>query len=59
MLRVCSPFHKESHKSEAQRREEEDADIVMAHTKQQRKLLPAGELAHGIAYSETIKTTWV
>lgn len=46
-------------KSDIQRRAEEDADIVDAHTKQQRKLIPAAELAHGISYSRIMETRWV
>ncbi|TIC27923.1 P-loop containing nucleoside triphosphate hydrolase protein [Wallemia mellicola] len=45
-------------KSDIQRRAEEDADIVDAHTKQQRKLIPAAELAHGISYSRIMETSW-
>ncbi|TIB97764.1 kinase-like protein [Wallemia mellicola] len=45
-------------KSDIKRRAEEDADIVDAHTKQQRKLIPAAELAHGISYSRIMETSW-
>ncbi|TIA84315.1 hypothetical protein E3P92_00005 [Wallemia ichthyophaga] len=55
---ITEKAEQDSHKSDAQRREEEDADIVSAHAKQQRKLLSAGELAHGVSYSKRLETTW-
>jgi ATP-dependent RNA helicase DDX41 len=48
----------DAQKSEAQRKAEEDAEILKAIANQ-KKLVSAEEIAKGTSYKEPLKTTWV